>query len=324
MAQGTFAAHRSAPPDIDRRALDRVVAVINGKGGVGKTTLTANVAGLLALSGWHVLAIDLDPQGSLGRDFGYRFTARDDDGQALAKGLQFPEDPPRLLKDVRPNLDVLPGGYALGGAVGALASKTTPAGIQEAQLSLANLLIPIADDYDLILIDCPPATDVLQTAAVAAARWVVIPTKLDAGGVDGLEITAQRFSTVHYLNPTLDLLGVILFDSSKASAKVRADLARDVEAALGVDDAGPLIFNSYVRHSERVPYETRKRGLLAHELNDKVKAEPKWYERLRAGIAGQEDQKGPVSAETVASSLQEIAAEFRERLAAKEAEATRV
>jgi chromosome partitioning protein len=317
MAQ-SFAAHRSAPPTIDRGALERVVAVINGKGGVGKSTLTANIAGLLALSGWRVLAVDMDVQGDLGLDLGYRNTDRDDNGLALAKGLQFPDDEPRLIKDVRPNLDVLAGGGGLQAAEGALNSKTTQAGRQEAQLSLANLLIPIADNYDLILVDCPPASDALQTAAVAAARWVLIPTRLDAAGVAGLNITAQRFSTVHYLNPTLDLLGVILFDSSKSSKSVRAKLAKDVQEALGVDDATPLIFDGYVRHSERVPYELRQRGLLAHELNDKVKAEPKWYERLRAGKAAQAEQNGPASAESVATSLQEIAAEFRERLAAKE------
>lgn len=319
-----FAAHRTSPPEIDRAALERVVAVINGKGGVGKTTLTANIAGLLALSGWHVLAVDLDQQGNLGRDLGYRFTERDDDGQALSKGLQFPDEAPRLIKEVRPNLDVLAGGNALEAAAAALSSKTSPSGIQEAHLSLARLLVPLADDYDLILLDCPPASDVIQSAAVAAARYVVIPTKADAGGVDGLEITAQRFSTVIHLNPTLDLLGIILFDSSANSKNVRADLARDVEAALGVDDARPLIFDAFVRHSERVPYETRKRGLLVHELNDKVKAEPKWYERFRAGQTASGERKGPESAKTVAESMQEIAAEFRDRIAAKEEESARV
>ncbi len=58
------------------------ILVLNGKGGVGKTSLTANLAGLAALSGWRVLAVDLDPQGNLGRDLGYLGDA--DDGQTLA------------------------------------------------------------------------------------------------------------------------------------------------------------------------------------------------------------------------------------------------
>lgn len=321
MAHATYGTHRAAPPQVDRDALERVVAIINGKGGVGKTTLTANIAGLMALSGWRVLAVDLDRQGNLGRDLGYRFTDDDDEGTALAKALQFPEDRPRILRDVRPNLDVLTGGDALRPAEAALASKTSPAGIQEAHLSLARILAPIADDYDLVLLDCPPSSDVIQSAAVAAARYVVIPTKADAGGVDGLQITADRFETVVGLNPYLDLLGVIIFDSSQNSKKVRAGVAKDVEEALGVENAEPLIFKGFVSHSERVPYETRKQGLLVHELNDQVKAEPKWYERLRAGKGKDETRQGPASARTVSESMQEIAAEFRERLIAKEEEA---
>ena len=74
---------------VNREALTRVVAVINGKGGAGKTTITANVAGLLALSGYRVLVVDLDPQGNLAEDFGYTGDERDDSGRALAGSLAF-------------------------------------------------------------------------------------------------------------------------------------------------------------------------------------------------------------------------------------------
>lgn len=77
--------------DLDRAALSRVIACINGKGGVLKTTLVANIGGLLASSGYRVLLVDLDPQGNLAEDLGYTGDDRDDEGRALAQALMFGE-----------------------------------------------------------------------------------------------------------------------------------------------------------------------------------------------------------------------------------------
>jgi len=83
----------------------RIVAIANGKGGVGKTSLTAGLAGLVAAAGYRVLTLDADPQGNLRRDLGYSSS----DGQNLAMAIQngVPLAP---LRDVRPNLDCIPGG----------------------------------------------------------------------------------------------------------------------------------------------------------------------------------------------------------------------
>jgi len=92
--------------ELNRRALDRVIAVINGKGGVLKTTLTANIGGMLASSGYRVLLVDLDPQGNLAEDLGYTASDRDDEGRALAQGLMF-GGTIEPLSQIRPNLDVI-------------------------------------------------------------------------------------------------------------------------------------------------------------------------------------------------------------------------
>ena len=86
----------------------RVVAIANGKGGVGKTSLTAGLAGLIAGAGYRVLTVDADPQGNLRRDLGYDST----DGQSLASAIQSGTQL-EPLRDVRPNLDCIPGGAAL-------------------------------------------------------------------------------------------------------------------------------------------------------------------------------------------------------------------
>ena len=254
----------------DRSALQRVCAIINGKGGVGKTTLTANLGGLLALGGWHVLLVDLDFQGDLGRDLGYRGTDRDDDGNGLSKALQFTDDPPRILRDVRPNLDIISGGSQVEGAAAALSAKSARMGPQAAHLSVAAMLSHVAGDYDIVLLDCPPSNEVIQSAAVAAARYVVIPTRTDSAGIDGLASTAARFDGVIDLNPDLDLLGVIIFDSGTSATTVRADAARDIAARLGVEHAEDLIFTGYVRHAEAVARAARDKGLLVRRAGRRV------------------------------------------------------
>ncbi|MBD8535669.1 ParA family protein [Plantibacter sp. CFBP 13570] len=309
---------------MDRSNLQRVVALINGKGGVGKTTVTANVGGLLALSGWRVLVVDLDYQANLGLDLGYRHTPSDDDGLALAQSLAYGVDL-KLLRDVRPGLDVVVGGSHIEGAAAALVSKAAQGKLLEARLSIAAMLDKLAADYDIILLDCPPGNDMLQSAAVAAARYVLIPVKTDDGSLEGMKITASRLESVIDLNPDMDLLGVLMFGSGTSATTVRREFSDQVVAALGGVDATPamkaeiehLVFTSYLRHSEATARKARGSGLLVHELDDKVKAAPKFWDQLKAGIKPQ--SVGPASAEGVADDLQAIAAEVVRRIQDKEA-----
>ena len=303
----------------DRSALTRVCAIINGKGGVGKTTLTANIGGLLALGGWRVLLVDLDFQGNLGRDLGYRLTEGDDNGRALSMAMQFTDQEPAILKDVRPNLDVIVGGEAIEGAAAALQASSQRNGSRDAQLSVARMLAHVAGNYDIVLLDCPPANETIQSAAVAAARYVIIPTKTDPASIDGLEITAGRVLGIKDINPTIDLLGVILFDSSASAKNVRAEISGLIADRLGAPDTS-IIFESYVRHAEAVALKARTKGLLVHELDDQVRAAPKWYEQLRdKGADGMPSTSLPKSAEPVADSLQYIANELASRITEREA-----
>ena len=85
--------------------MHNVIAFANGKGGVGKTSLTANFAGLAANAGWRVLAVDLDPQGNLGSDLGYDQADNGDDGRELLDSI-VNRRVPQPIKEIRPNLDV--------------------------------------------------------------------------------------------------------------------------------------------------------------------------------------------------------------------------
>ncbi|GGM16217.1 ParA family protein [Nakamurella endophytica] len=287
-----------------RQALDRVCAVINGKGGVGKTTIVANVGGLLAKSDYRVLLIDLDPQGNLAEDLG--FTDRDDlndDGEALSKGLMF-GPPTEPVRQVRPNLDVLVGGHHLDSAAAALIAR---AGKDHdgVRLALAKLLLPIADQYDLVLVDCPPGNEPLQAAAVAAARWAIVPVKTDRSSRKGLIEVARRLDSVVDVNPNLDLLGVVLMGVGTSAHKVQQTTRDMISETLGTDER---VFQATIRHSEATAQATRERGLLVHELDEEVRKGPKWWE-IRRREPGTATAGGPRSATSVADDLYALANE---------------
>jgi cellulose biosynthesis protein BcsQ len=298
---------------IDRAALTRVVAVINGKGGVGKTTLTSNIGGLLAISGYKVLLVDMDPQGNLAEDLGYSNAEYNDDGQKLAAALSF-GGVAEPVKDIRPNLDVLIGGYHLDQAAAALVARSAKDS-DRSRLALATLLQPIAGDYDLVLIDCPPGNETLQFAAAAVARYALVPVKTDASSRKGLVDVARRLEGVIDLNPDLDLLGVVLVGTGTTAHRIQEDARALIAEALGNAD---VIFTSTVRHSEATAQASREKGVLVHELDEQVRKGPTWWQSLRDGTTS--ERIGPRSATSVADDLQAVAAEVVQRITSKEAQ----
>jgi len=297
---------------VDRSALGRVVAVVNGKGGVGKTTITANVGGLLASSGYRVLLVDLDPQGNLGEELGYTGHPSDDRGRALAQALAFggslvPE------ADVRRGLDVLVGGASLDMAAAGLTMLAQKDPLR-AKSALAIALSEIAPRYDLVLIDCPPGQETLQQAALAAARWALIPVKTDASSRKGLRDVARRLDAVVDVNPDLDLLGVVLFGVNRGATRVIESTRAAIMGDLG--DGAPVL-RTTIRHVEAAAQEARDRGLLVHELEEAVLAGPKWYEVRRNGI--RHDGPRSKSASGLADDLQALGTEIIARITEGEA-----
>ncbi|MGC5225129.1 ParA family protein [Micromonospora sp. DT81.3] len=292
---------------VDRSKLERVVAVINGKGGVLKTTLVANIAGMLAASDFKVLVVDLDPQGNIAEDFGYTDEDQNDEGRALAAALMFGQEP-ALYRSVRGNLDVLMGGEALDSASAGLAAKQSkdPTG---AKLALARILEKLAPQYDMVLIDCPPGDEMLQTNAVGAARWALVPVKSDKASRKGLTAVAKRLDAVIDVNPDLDLLGVVLVDVGKSAHNVEREARTHVAELFGYAD---IVLTSTVRHSEATAQATRERGLLVAELDEFVRKGPKWYE-VRRGEATAATL-APRTATSVADDLQSVTEEVVARI----------
>lgn len=282
-----------------REALRRVVVVANGKGGVGKTTIAAQIVGIAAKAGHRVLAIDLDPQGNLGEDLGYN-DGRSDDGDALSYALMRGKPLEPVLTDVRSGLDVISGGSALTDLAGAFQARLGSGSGKSVPLALAHSLAPLAPTYDLIVIDTPPGDAQLQTQALAAARWALFPTAADTASIRGLEKIATRIGEIRHLNPTLAPLGAVLFDVATGSHRIRATAAEQIAQVLG---GGADLFNITIRSSKAAAQEARIRGLLIHELAEKVEgAEPFW----RALREGKRPDRLPGSAPALAEDFLDL------------------
>lgn len=143
-----------------------------------------------------------------------------------------------------------------------------------------------------------------------------MPIKSDASSRKGLAAVAHRLDAVLEINPSLDLLGVILVGVGKSATAVQ-ERARKLVAEAFQDDS--VLFSGVVRHSEATAQATRERGLLVHELDDAVRKGPKWYEVIRGEAQAQ--SLAPKSSGSVADDLLAITQEMIARITAAEQKA---
>jgi cellulose biosynthesis protein BcsQ len=260
----------------------RVVAIANGKGGVGKTTLTAGLAGQLAAGGSRVLVVDTDPQANLARDLGY--TAGDGGNLSLAitHGL-----PLEVTRGVRDRLDVVPGGPALWDVAPAFTARGARGATLPGLKPALDKVKPEENgaDYDVVLVDTPPGEPILQELVFGAADFLIIPTRSDEASLDGLVVVAQRFAAARAVNPQLTLLGVVLFGVRAGSTRMLGRVRAALQETLG--DAAP-VFPTAIRYLESAAVDMRSRGLLPHELTELHRVDTqKRLSRLREGASAQ-------------------------------------
>lgn len=251
-------------------SLTRVVAFINGKGGAGKTSLTANVGGELADRGLKVLLMDCDLSGNLSLDLGYQGHADNDNGKSIVKAVMAGA-PLKVIKNVRPNLDVVPGGRALQ-MVQKLAedealSQSVEGGSVGRAFAAALARTVVEGEYDIVLIDGPPGNPELQEMVLTASRYVVVPTKSDPAGWGGLKGVGPLVKKVREVNPFLTYLGIVLFGHGIGATRVM----QNTKAALSEVSGTIPFFDSFIRHSEATAQDTRVRGQLARELSRDAK-----------------------------------------------------
>lgn len=252
-------------------AIARTVAVEQGKGGVGKTSVVTNVAGLAAAAGVRTLIVDLDPQGNVARDLGFQPSDGQELFNAFATGGSLP-----VIKGVRENLDVVPGGPAVADIVG-LNYSWQQRGVGDFGTQLEATLGTIAGDYDLILLDTPPGDRIIAEGALAVATSVIIPTRSDEASLDGVARVAERFESVAARNPNLQLAGVVLFALDSRSVRLERTVRATLDSMLG--GVAP-VFETRIRHASSAATDTRSHGLLSHELEKAAKDDRK--KRLKA------------------------------------------
>lgn len=200
--------------------MGKIIALANQKGGVGKTTSAVNLAASLGVLGKKVLLVDLDPQGSATSSVGVlKKTLRFSSADLLIGGCSF--DSARIRTKFK-GLDLIPANVSLA------ATEFDLIETDGGEAALRRVLAPVKENYDVILLDCPPSLGMLTVNAMVASSGVIIPMQCEFFALEGL---VQLMTTIKQLrrryNPRLALIGILatMFNSSM-------ELATDVLAEL--------------------------------------------------------------------------------------------
>jgi chromosome partitioning protein len=232
----------AAPTDADASPdvlpLPRVIAIANQKGGVGKTTTAVNLGAALAELGYRVLVVDLDPQGNASTGLGInpRDVASSTYDVIMSDTPALDSVEPTSLK----NLFVLPATIDLAGADIELVAAFSR------ELRLRRALEPVRDEYDVILIDCPPSLGLLTVNGLAAADDVIVPVQSEYYALEGLGQLLKNVAMVRSVNPTLDVRGIVLTMHDS-----RTKLAEQVESEVR-EHFGARVYRTVVPRTVRL------------------------------------------------------------------------
>ena len=196
--------------------MEKIIAIANQKGGVGKTTTSVNLAACLAELGKKVLLIDMDPQGNATSGCSVNKVEQEKTVYELLLGeLGIREC---ILKDVAGGISLIPSNVNLA------AAEIELIGIEDKEYILKKEIEYINNDYDYIIIDCPPSLNTLTLNAMTSADSVIVPIQCEYLALEGLSDLITTINLVkERLNPKLDLEGIVftMYDG-------RTNLANDV------------------------------------------------------------------------------------------------
>ncbi|MCU0440401.1 MAG: ParA family protein [Raineya sp.] len=188
--------------------MTQIIAMANHKGGVGKTTTTANLGKALSLKGKKTLVIDIDAQANLSQGLGF------EDVSGNIYEVLCENKAPNLIH-VGDNFDLLPGSLDL-----AKADVTLQAEGFGGYIKLKKKVSQVIKNYDYVLIDCPPSLGILTTNALALATSMLVTTEAEFYSLKGLQTIIELFeTTVEDLNPNLNFMGIVLTKINSTNLK---------------------------------------------------------------------------------------------------------
>ena len=188
--------------------MGRIIAIANQKGGVGKTTTSINLSASLAAKGKKVLVIDTDPQGNTTSGFGIEKNELENTIYELILGECSIRD--CIISDIIKNVSVVPSNVNLA------AAEIELIGVDKKEFILKNEVDYVKDDYDFIIIDCPPSLNMLTVNAMTTADTVLVPIQCEYYALEGISQLIHTIDLVQErLNPDLKMEGVVftMYDS---------------------------------------------------------------------------------------------------------------
>lgn len=218
----------------------RVISIVSGKGGVGKTTSSTNISTILAGMGYKVLGVDLDKQSNFTKQFKLYSKER----ASVCDVLLYKKSPDEVILNTSiDNLDILPATYELENIPDMILLDIN----NRREERLKSLL---DTNYDFIIIDCPPSLDILVMNALVISDYILVPIKVDEWGIEGLEnITNKMQIAQRSYNPKLKLLGTFV----TCDNRTRLNKAVKLQLKELFKDK---FFNTTIRNDKRVAEST--------------------------------------------------------------------